>query len=314
MQSATENITKNNVWTYSVNDWNMLLSFVDVFRFGRWIFRGHSNSKWELKSSFDRHRNRRKLTVDDYKFICSRCNVQSHVEALAILQHYGYPTRLMDFTYSFSIALYFALERKDLSKKPSIWCINMHQLMESTRENAKDTRFLANTDNSMSHTEMWKSVIEAERHYKYDTYITEYCNKRVDEILHDNKDDEHIYPVILPNNNPRLDAQNGLFLFQGTRKITMKKLLEESLKVNLDLSEKQLKNELSETDIHKIQHQPIIKLELSDDMPGEIDNFLKMLNVLPVNIYPDREGLVRQIAFNHKKWKCKPEKNTEDEE
>ena len=44
------------------------------------------------------------------------------LEWLALLQHHGTPTRLTDFTYSFFIAAYFAVENAD--EDSTIWAVN----------------------------------------------------------------------------------------------------------------------------------------------------------------------------------------------
>lgn len=45
---------------------------------------------------------------------------------LALMRHYGAPCRILDFTFSFLVAAFFALERKEKNPKgqPTIWAIN----------------------------------------------------------------------------------------------------------------------------------------------------------------------------------------------
>ncbi|MDY6839584.1 MAG: FRG domain-containing protein [Thermodesulfobacteriota bacterium] len=111
-----------------------------------WIYRGQSSNKG-LKTSLER-------TIKDYKlgkedpfdieFVLTdrfRRNLTtvdptvskdlSPVELFALMQHYGAPTRLVDFTYSFYIALFFALENFQ-GNSPTIWCIDGLWFQEQT--------------------------------------------------------------------------------------------------------------------------------------------------------------------------------------
>ena len=54
------------------------------------------------------------------------------------MQHYEAPTRLLDFTFSFEIALYFAL-RDSWNTDCAIWIINKEQINEKTVEGIKNT-------------------------------------------------------------------------------------------------------------------------------------------------------------------------------
>ena len=111
-----------------------------------WIYRGQSSNK-ELKTLLER-------TIKDYKsgkedpfdieFVLTdrfRRNLTtvdptaskdlSPVELFALMQHYGAPTRLLDFTYSFYIALFFALENFQ-GNSPTIWCIDALWFQDQT--------------------------------------------------------------------------------------------------------------------------------------------------------------------------------------
>jgi len=51
------------------------------------------------------------------------------------MQHHGAPTRLLDFTYSFYIAAYFALEESE--KDCAIWALNMKWSVEESKAKFK---------------------------------------------------------------------------------------------------------------------------------------------------------------------------------
>lgn len=99
----------------------------DLERFAKnhkgWLFRGHRCPEWKLETSLERASRRCGQDEAEYeKAVWGEFRRHAHsylqrvpadsdtFEWLALMQHYGAPTRLLDFTYSFWIALFFAFE------------------------------------------------------------------------------------------------------------------------------------------------------------------------------------------------------------
>src|SRR5215813_11900 len=104
-----------------------------------WVFRGQSNAKWKLKPSLLRHfpenedNIERVITIEfDLK---KQFESQYHLHAKpdgrnreglgevwwwTLMQHYGCPTRLLDWTLSPYVALYFAVEQHH-EKDAAVW-------------------------------------------------------------------------------------------------------------------------------------------------------------------------------------------------
>lgn len=92
------------------------------------VYRGHADSRWRLESSLERvlgenwsAERARKLEDYSLELFNSKFHLYdkenksptSKLAWLSLMQHYGVPTRLIDFTESPYVALYFALEAYD---------------------------------------------------------------------------------------------------------------------------------------------------------------------------------------------------------
>ncbi len=121
--------------TIHLEDWDEFDEHVESMEHRQWIFRGQTDASWELKSSLYRlfediqpiikqHKGYgRKFAKDKHEqLLIEQFQANAHlylntlpaktdkIEWLAIMQHFGAPTRLLDVSFSPHIATYFALE------------------------------------------------------------------------------------------------------------------------------------------------------------------------------------------------------------
>src|SRR5215213_960691 len=96
------------------------------------FFRGHSNHKWELMPSLGRRKHN--LEVVESRLYEGFRTLGGHLlrqgcstwEILFLMQHHALPTRLLDWSESFAVALFFALRH---AKGPAaVWILNPYAL------------------------------------------------------------------------------------------------------------------------------------------------------------------------------------------
>ena len=101
------------------------------------FFRGHSDASWKLMPAFGRCKlTHRKLTEQRlyFDFVVKAGALlppdASGWNTLFAMQHHGLPTRLLDWTETFAVALYFAL--KEAVGDATVWILNPGLLNEQS--------------------------------------------------------------------------------------------------------------------------------------------------------------------------------------
>lgn len=227
------------------------------------FYRGHANAAWNLESSLERVIGKKWSAESARKFedfslmrfqskfhLYDRENIEpaSKLAWLSLMQHYGVPTRLIDFTESPYVALYFALEayRPETANNLAIFAIDYTALMER----------------SIS--------ILREKDANFD--VTRLTLQQKQDVVFDQKVDPFAYDIAWiaePKQvNARLDRQAGSFLMSGNRGTRIQDVLNSPTYDGVEMTKFELECGLYECLFRLLQKMNINSKSLYGDLAG----------------------------------------------
>lgn len=131
---------KRSVVTVRLHNWRDARFLADKLH--GWTFRGQHDASWSLSTTLQRAalpgRSSMMLTgaeeqiVEQFQrrahhFLSAPPPLENLIDWLALIQHFGGTTRLLDFTKSFYVAAFFAVEKA--TTECAIWCVNHYAMI-----------------------------------------------------------------------------------------------------------------------------------------------------------------------------------------
>lgn len=288
-------IFSKTIETIEIKTWEDLLKQEEDLRVNEWLFRGMPCAGWKLKTSLER-------ACENYYENCHgghlskaahleyvlyrefRRRYHNHrvgipdpvgIEWLSLMQHYGAPTRLLDFTYSFFIATYFAVEKPcEESCCHAIWAVRSKWVEEEgiklLKCGRKDTGYLDNKQNEREwelQKSFFESLLNLEEHD---------LEKRTE---HSQRDPLCVFPINAMKLNDRSTIQQGVFLCAGN----VTRPFEENLK-NLHGFDKR-KN--------------LVKLVIPHKLRIDVLRKLHSMNINKATLFPGLQGFAESLGIYH---------------
>lgn len=203
--------------TLTIRSWKQLEKYSER---KLWLFRGMRVGKWPLMSSIERCLNwggiarwRRPFVEEglmrEFRRACHHYTQHvpdegRKVELLALMQHHGAPTRLLDFTYSIYNAVYFALAdldpNEDLRGNCAVWAVNGRWALKESANLLE----LGGKDPAIVEHCVAKCLFEEDREVSNEELFFKEPMVRL------------ACPINTYRLNERLRTQKGIFLIAGT--------------------------------------------------------------------------------------------------
>jgi hypothetical protein len=193
------------------------------------------------------------------------------LEWLALMQHYGAPTRLLDFTYSFYVAAFFAIERA--SRDAAIWAVHLRDLSAAVTERTG-----------------WGSIMETEE---------ETAEKReglLDSSLKGGRTDKLVVDVEPFRMNERVAIQQGIFLAPCDLTAPFEDNLAATFNARTDAFDEH--PEPLDAYDSSIPSATIYKVILSRGIHEEAVADLRTMNVTSATLFPGLDGFARSLYFD----------------
>lgn len=241
-----------------------LVEAVNGFSNG-FVFRGQANASWPLTSSLERmlepvwgqegfdFKKFEDFTLKRFMgkfhlYSSDLINPASKLEALALMQHYGAPTRLVDFTESPYLALYFAMETYNplAGNDFALYAVDCTALMKRSLEKLKDF------DNKFSHD---LGSLEDNKDAVFDEIIDRFTL----ELLWVSE------PKII---NRRLDLQAGTFLTSINRRTRIEDAIKNPIYSDVEMLKYTIPGSLYESVYALLRQANITSKSIYGDLEG----------------------------------------------
>jgi FRG domain len=299
-----------------------------------WIFRGQSNSEWNLATAFEREvtpraellvRRNKMYQSSDVSYSLLRtedvllkafkraahlylkdADLPSHtLDWLALMQHFGVPTRLLDFTVSPYVASFFAFAKRDNTEYRSLWMFNASAVnyftgFLSTRDVIRRAAFIKSirsSDNTLSWSlELMQSRLGIDRITSRSSLMSRLADAPYFDayLAASNNSQRMVLPMRGFTSNERMLVQQGLFImptdlsvdFMSNFRAMQAKLLD--LDYTPSMFQRMKEVTRSEPLLYKILIPGKLRAEVLDD--------LYRMNISYASLFPGLEGYARSLS------------------
>lgn len=270
------------IYELQLRHWKQLLN--RATEFPGFVFRGQADYSWQLSTTIERQGKRFKKAERDLAnrefWILTQFRRRAHnlldkppsyenaIEWLSLIQHYGGPTRLLDFTSSMYIALFFACEEG--TEDAALWIMDYQDLLV--------------------HHVKWHNV---DTIYEQQKRVSEFATKYIGLKTRKNG----LLPVEPERLHERMSIHKGLFIMP----ININKTFLENAKSEYRWRSIRYKTITITKLMDILYDEPspqIIKVRIKKTWQPTIIEFLDGMNVNSNTLFPGLDGFARSLRVH----------------
>lgn len=296
-------ISKPFVLETTMDKWNDIISFNQLF-LTNFVFRGQCNASWKLQSSLHRlvescHPSYidknipviyEQKMIREFQYKYSLYDTTKHIdkgnsiEWLTLMQHYGAPTRLIDFSKSIFVALFFALDG-GYQNDSIIWAVN---------KSAVRSAYVG------SYCEKHECCTVGED--ELNEYIRRIANSVIGRVLPKNVK-QQVLPIYPDIANERISIQQGLFLMTNDLRNEFNEVLFQFLDINDNIIKVEPTNLLNlsyhEQAKHGLKNLVMFKFVIPARFKWLPTQLLTQMNITAETLYPGLSGMAKSLSRLH---------------
>lgn len=257
----------------------------------RWGFRGQADENWALESTLLRarelygvkpewinHREYWMLRQFQRRFSAYLGAIPtptSKLDWLAVMQHYGSATRLLDFSHSFYVAAFFAMERA--AGNAAVWAVSQPALARRIAQFRRQQEASDDEQRNANHAEFAEGYVGLD---KEPVNIVKFAVPVEPEFLHD-----------------RLITQQGFFLCP----LDIRSSFVANLEASFGLPENALseKNECTwNTCASNLDRYAVLKIVLPRTIYSVMAKDLHNMNIHSGTLFPGLDGYARSMTIH----------------
>ncbi len=295
-----------------IRKWRDFTKVLYLMRGSAWLYRGQEDAKWLLQSSLDRviaedatdsPAEAERSSIDLFRANSKLLgyNWESEIDALIAMQHHEAKTRLMDFSTSLMVALFFAFEKRhQKAMERTIFAVNFNALCMSDPLRMRYENYKIHDKHKMLLPERIKlgrgrSILVEDVDFRKFVFDT------ANDVIRNGCGEDGILPLYTAANNKRQLSQAGVQLMPFSFRPFVENL---AAALGID-SIKELNNpscvvsDFSHLPIDKVPDKTVlIKMVFDSSMERDAWDILDQSNINPFTIYPDLIGLARSLQHN----------------